>query len=160
MPTWPLQSQATQYYGDPRQGGWLHANTINVPCPWTLHFDKTPLHQILIHKKCAASLTKVLNAVWVAANKQESVIQSWHFDRFSGSYNFRNKRGGGSLSMHAYACAIDFDYAENMFHSIHHLFNDKSPLVIAFEAEGWIWGGRWSPQSIDAMHFQAALIHA
>jgi hypothetical protein len=39
------------------------------------------------------------------------------------------------------------------------LFQDSSLIVQAFEAEGWVWGGRWSGRSIDAMHFQACTVY-
>jgi hypothetical protein len=156
---WPLQSQAIAFYGDPRKNGWLHDNTVDVVCPWTLHSDGVVVSHILIHKKCAASLIRVLDAVWAGSGHDNSKIQQLRYDRFSGSYNLRKMRGGASLSMHSFACAIDWDAEDNEQHSQHHLFTDASPLIVEFKKEGWIWGGDWSPGSIDAMHVQAARIH-
>jgi hypothetical protein len=158
---WPLQSQCIAYYGDPRSPNWLQANTIDVPCPWPLHMDKVTLSHILIHKKCSESLDRVLNNIWNAAGKSVSMIQKLRYDQYSGSYNLRNIRGSAaSLSMHAFAAAIDWDAEENQQHSQKHLFQDDSLLVAKFKEEGWIWGGDWSPGSIDAMHMQAARVHA
>jgi hypothetical protein len=36
-PSWPLQKDCRAFYGDPRQAGWLHANTVDLPYPWSLH---------------------------------------------------------------------------------------------------------------------------
>lgn len=158
---WPLQSQCLAFYGDPRQGSWLQANTIAVPCPWPLRMGNLTIPKILIHKKCAESLARVLNNVWDAAGKSLATIQTLRYDRYDGSYNLRNIRGSASaLSMHAFAAAIDWDAADNAQHAQKHLFQDDSLLVVKFKEEGWIWGGDWSPGSIDAMHVQAARIHA
>ena len=158
---WPLQNDCVSFYGDPRAQNWLHANTVGVPCPWPLHMGTVSIPHILIHKKCAESLARVLNAVWDATGKSLSAIQALRYDRYDGSYNYRPIRGStaGVLSMHAFAAAIDWDAADNAQHAQKHLFQDDSLLVVKFKEEGWIWGGDWSPGSIDAMHVQAARVH-
>lgn len=156
MNNWPLQHECLSFYGNPAQAGWLHDNTTSVTCPWTLHVGSTPTTHILIHKKCAESLTRVLNNIWDACGKDYGKIQALRYDRYDGSYNFRPMRGGSQMSMHSFACAIDWDAADNAFHSKKHLFTDQSPLVVKFKEEGWVWGGDWT--SPDAMHVQAARI--
>lgn len=160
MNKWPLQSECDKFYGNPREHGWLAANTVAVPVPWPMHIGKTPVDHILIHKKCADSLKRTLSAIWVACGQNLDKIKQLHYDVYDGSYNFRPMRGSTRLSMHSYACAIDFDAAHNAFHSTQHFFHSDSPIVVEFKKEGWIWGGDWSPGSQDAMHFQAARIHA
>ncbi len=158
---WPVQSQCLAYYGDPRSPSWLQANTIDVPCPWPLHMGSVTITHILIHKKCAESLARVLNNIWQATGKSFSAIQKLRYDVYDGSYNLRTIRGStAALSMHAFAAAIDWDAADNAQHSQKHLFHDDSLLVVKFKEEGWIWGGDWSPGSIDAMHVQAARVHS
>jgi hypothetical protein len=159
LPVWPLQSQAMAFYGDPSQLGWLAANTVGVACPWPLFMGTTPVSHITIHRLCAASLTRVLGSVWDAVGHDVTKIQAFHYDQYDGSYNFRNKRGGSTLSMHAYAAAIDWDATDNAFHDTRHLFTDSSLLVVKFKAEGWVWGGDWTTNSIDSMHIQAARVH-
>ncbi len=156
---WPLQRDCMSFYGNPAKPGWLQANTVPVTCPWTLHVGSTPTTHITIHKKCAESLAAVLAAVWEAVGKDEAKIRELRYDRYDGSYNFRPKRNSTSLSMHAFAAAIDWDAADNPFHSSRHLFTHDSPLIAKFRDQGWIWGGDWSPGSQDAMHVQAARIH-
>jgi D-alanyl-D-alanine carboxypeptidase len=157
---WPLQKDCMTFYGDPRAAGWLQANTTDVACPWPLHMGSVPIAHIVIHKKCAESLTRVLNNIWDAAGKSLAVIQKLRYDVYDGSYNLRNIRGSASsLSMHAFAAAIDWDAADNEQHATKHLFQDDSLIVVKFKEEGWVWGGDWSPGSIDAMHVQAARVH-
>lgn len=156
---WPLQKDCITFYGNPAHAGWLQANTISVPCPWALHVGATPVSHITIHKKCAESLTRVLEAIWEACGKDPAQIVALRYDRYDGSYNFRPMRGSAAMSMHSFACAIDWDAADNAFHSTKHLFTDQSLLVVKFKEEGWIWGGDWTPGSQDAMHVQAARIH-
>ncbi|MDE2471969.1 MAG: M15 family metallopeptidase [Bradyrhizobium sp.] len=156
---WPLQSDCVAFYGDPSQANWLQANTIDIPCPWPLFMGNDPIAHILIHKKCADSLTRVLNNVWDAVGHSIDAIKKLRYDQYDGSYNFRPIRGGGIRSMHAFAVAIDWDAADNQFHSSRHLFTDDSLIVVKFKEEGWIWGGDWSPGSVDAMHVQAARVH-
>lgn len=156
---WPLQRDCISFYGDPRRPGWLHDNTIDVQCPWWLRIGNVTTQHILIHKKCAASLARVLNNVWTAVGQDGAKIAAMHYDRFSGSYAMRVMRGGSSLSMHAFAAAIDWDADENQQHSMKHLFQDDSLLIVKFKEEGWIWGGDWTPGSIDSMHVQAARVH-
>lgn len=158
-PVWPLQSQCLQFYGDPRQAGWLQANTVDVACPWPLFYGKIPVSHILFHKRCADSLKRVLDNIWDAVGHDVEKIKQLRYDQFSGSYNLRLMRGGTAMSMHSFAVALDVDADENVFHSEKHLFTDDSLIVVKFKEEGAIWGGDWSPGSIDAQHFQFARVH-
>jgi hypothetical protein len=154
---WPLQTECAAFYGDPNSAGWEKANLIEVPCPWPLQIDGKTIHAISIHSKCADSLREVLEAIWEACGRDVSKISELRYDRYDGSYNLRPMRGSTTLSMHAYGCAIDFDAADNPFHSDKHLFTADSIIVQKFEEAGWIWGGRW--MSPDAMHMQASRVH-
>lgn len=154
---WPLQRDCVAFYGDPALAGWLHSNTTYVSCPWTLTIGAQPVTHILIHKKCADSLARVLGNIWDAVHHNVADLRLLRYDRYDGSYNFRPMRGGSQMSMHSFACAIDWDAADNAFHSQKHLFTAQSLLVTKFQEEGWIWGGEWSPP--DAMHVQAARVH-
>lgn len=161
---WPLQSQCDSFYGNPRGSGaynssWARSNLTHVHCPWPLHMGEIPVPSIVIHRKCAASLERALAKVWSEVGKSESSIRELRYDVFSGSFAYRAKRGASSLSMHAYGAAIDWDAPDNQMHSARHLFAEDSPLIRAFKAEGWVWGGDWSGPGVDAMHVQAARVH-
>lgn len=154
---WPLQRECMIFYDDPRRDGWLAANTVNVACPWRLTVGDVHVSKILIHKKCAESLTRVLGAIWEAVGCDQAKIDELRYDVFDGSYNLRAMRGNpNQMSMHSFACAIDWDAEDNPFRSRKHLFKSDSILVVKFKAEGWSWGGDWT--SPDAMHVQAARI--
>jgi D-alanyl-D-alanine carboxypeptidase len=159
---WPLQRDCLTFYGDPRRPDWLQANTVGVPCPWPLHIDGITTNHIVINKKCAPSLANVLTAIWMACGNSPierlAKIHALRYDIYDGSYNLRPMRGSATLSMHAFACAIDWDAKDNEYHSRRHLFTHESILVKAFQAEGWVWGGDWMPGT-DAMHVQAARVH-
>jgi hypothetical protein len=164
MNIWPLQRDCNAFYGNPgntsaQWAAWESAHLVKIPCPWVLHMDKEIVKEISIHKLCASSLTNVLNNIWDAVGKDQSAIETLHYDQFSGSYNQRPMRGGSARSMHGFGVALDFDYDDNLFHSTKHLFQDSSLIVVKFKEDGWQWGGDWSPGSVDAMHFQAARVH-
>jgi hypothetical protein len=162
-PQWPLQNQCLSFYGDPRgQNGhynptWAGKNLVHVHCPWALYMGTQAIPFIIIHKRCADSLNRILTNIWSDCGQLQNVIDSHKYSEYDGSFNYRPKRGGSSLSMHAFGVAIDWDAQDNQFHALHHLFQSGDIIVKRFEEEGWVWGGRWS--SPDAMHFQAARIH-
>ena len=164
MNVWPLQKDCDAFYGNPGDTpdqwmAWEATHLVDVPCPWQLNMDKIVVTQIRIHKLVAPSLTRVLGSIWDATGQSLSAIQTLRYNLFSGSYNQRPIRGGTMRSMHGYGAAIDWDDQDNQQHATHHLFQDSSLIIMKFKEEGWIWGGDWSPQSVDAMHVQAARVH-
>lgn len=156
MKTWPLQSECMDFYGDPRNDGWYTANVVKVPCPWLLRIGDVTEDHVHVHYRVAESLMRIFGKTWIDCGRDERRVHALHFDIYDGCYNFRAKRGSSSLSMHAFACALDFDAAHNPFNSKKFFFTRNMPLVANFLAEGWVWGGDWS--SPDAMHFQAARV--
>jgi hypothetical protein len=152
--TWPTQAQAPAFYGSEAS---IPSQLVKVVCPWLLNGNT---HTIEIHTKCAASLDRILNYIWVQCGKSQAQIDAFGYNVFDGSYNDRPIAGTATLSMHAYGCAMDWNAAANPQHAplSQTKFKEDSLIVTAFKAEGWIWGGDWSPASIDAMHFQAARV--
>lgn len=162
---WPLQSQCDSFYGNPRgkngssSVAWEKANLTLVRPPFRTTFAGDPIKGVRVHKKCADSLFCVFAKIWELSGHDQKKIDAWGVSIYGGAYNFRVMRGGSSLSMHSWGCAIDLDPARNGFHDQHGHFHDSSiPIVAAFEAEGWTWGGRWEGRSCDPMHFQAARV--
>jgi hypothetical protein len=165
MNVWPLQIDCPTFYGDPggydaspQRSAWEAEYLVDVKCPWQLMMDKTPVTQIRINKNCSDSLTRVLNNVWDATGQSQSAIETLRYNLYSGSYVPRVIRGGSMPSMHNFGAAIDWDDQDNQQHALHHLFQDSSLLIVKFKEEGAVWGGDWSPQSIDAMHVQFARV--
>lgn len=156
---WPLQKDAVAFYGNPMSPGFPK-NLTHVRCPW--QFQKAFQAGgglIIAHAKVAESLTRVLNKTWDDLGHSQDHAHALGYDVFDGSYVVRPMRGGHAMSMHSFGVAFDFDAAANAQHAMKHLFQHNTPLVDNFIAESWIWGGDWSPGSIDAMHFQAARVH-
>jgi hypothetical protein len=159
---WPQQRDCIAFYGDPRgRNGaaspkWEAANLTRLQPPFRMTYAGTPIKSLRIHRLCAQSLARVLLAIWEAAGRDQKKVDAWGASIYGGAYNFRLMRGGSSLSMHSYGCAIDLDPARNAFHDLSGHFHECPQVVAAFEAEGWTWGGRWAGRSCDPMHFQAA----
>ena len=155
--SWPAQSQALSFFGNPAASGWEAANLVDVVCPWNI--TGTSGNKILIHKKAAASLTRVLNYIWENCGKSQAQIDAFGYNVFDGSYNYRPIAGTSTLSEHAYGGAIDWNAAANPQHATasQTKFKEDSLIVQAFKGEGWTWGGDWSPTYRDAMHVQ--LLH-
>lgn len=162
MATWPLQKDCNAFYGNPRgaNGGpsaaWEAANLTNVKPPFTMRYAGTPIKTIRVHKKCAESLLRVLNVIWIAAGKKQAIVDEWGCSIYGGAYNFRLMRGGSNLSMHSWGCAIDLDPARNGLGDSTPRFANYPQVVKAFADEGWEWGGSWSAGGRDGMHWQAA----
>ena len=160
---WPQQtiSALNKFYGNPvgKNGQvnhqWEKASLVLVPVPYSmvLAWDASkPVKSILIHKKCANSLSTVLKAI-LAEYGSQATLEEAGLDLFGGSFAYRRIEGSHRLSTHAWGAAIDLDPEGNPLGSR----NGKMPLdvVSIFEAQGWEWGGRWKHRP-DMMHMQAA----
>ena len=154
---WPLQRECLSKFGNPASPGWGNKHIVHVVCPWELHMGPLHIPYIKVNSIAADSLTRVLNNVWDKCGKNEAKIEQIHADQFSGDWVVRQMRGLSNLSMHSFGLAIDFDAPHNQLGSSHGFFTPDNPLVKAFEAEGWTWGGRWQHRP-DPMHFQAARV--
>ena len=107
MPNWPRQPECDSFYGNPRgrnghaSPSWEAANLVFIAPPFKMHFGAQTVSRFRIHHKCAASLGRVLAAIWKAAGEDQARIDDWGVSSFGGSYNFRLMRGAHHLSMHA-----------------------------------------------------------
>jgi len=159
---WPLQSECDAFYGNPRginghpSKSWMQANLTRVTPLFRMTYAGQPVKSITIHRKCADSLQRVLDAVWTSSGHNQVLIDSWGMSIFGGSFNYRLMRGLNRLSMHSYGCAIDFDPARNGLGDTTPWLKECPLVLDAFAQEGWVWGGKWSRP--DGMHFQAARV--
>jgi|688.fasta_scaffold04746_11 hypothetical protein len=158
---WPLQSELRKKFGVPDYGGTFKKNMVQVNLPYTMWMDDIKITKTWMNKLCADSLIRVLTHVWDANERDYDKIKAQQLHIFSGSWNIRNMRGGHSLSTHAFGLAIDIAAPYNMLGKKpgynKFSFTENSVIVKAFEAEGWVWGGRWDKRP-DGMHFQAARV--
>lgn len=159
---WPHQSSAAMnaFYGnpDPNHDGipdraWEDANLVSITPPYAMFLAWAPTQRvktIRVHKSAADSLLRVLRAIFAHYGSQ-AAIEAARMHLYGGCYNFRLMRGGTSLSIHSWGGAIDIDPEGNPFGG---KVTMPAPVVSAFAAENWTWGGPWSKH--DGMHFQAA----
>lgn len=103
------------------------------------------------HRALVGRLTAALAEIYVRLGRAEFERQGWHV--YGGCFNYRAKRGGSSLSTHAWGIAIDINPDENPYNVNKTTF---SALAIdIMERWGFLSGGRaWGH---DWMHFQAAI---
>jgi hypothetical protein len=153
-PAWPKDTakDLTAFYGNPAAKGWAAANLVKVPVPWGMTYGGQPVRTILIHRKCADSLKRVMDAIWSFYGQNQATLNTTGLQRYSGSYNYRPVRGSTTkLSCHAYGAAIDWDAAHLPLGDRTHRLPD--PVVNAFKAEGLFYGGDFKTRP-DPMHVQ------
>ncbi len=110
-------------------------------------------HKVLVHKKAAAAFSRVSArlAKLVAADHALAPFVA----RLGGTFNARNIAGTDRPSAHSYGIAIDLnDALSDYWRWSKSGWRNRIPqaIVDAFEAEGFIWGGRW--YHFDTMHFE------
>jgi hypothetical protein len=166
MTDWPQPDAASlnAFYGNPDRDNngvadraWEDANLVNVAPPYRMVLSWAPLSPvktIRVHRKCADSLLRALTGIRDHYGTQVE-IERLGLHLYGGSYNFRLKRGGSTLSNHSWGGAIDINPAKNGLGVKWDESKGMMPhaVVDVFAAEGWAWGGRW--KIADAMHFEA-----
>lgn len=158
---WPTEKEVQKFYGNPDTNfdgtpdpSWEAENIVGLKPAYAMVLawnPAQPVSRIRVHRLCAESLGECLAKIGELGT---DFIHHHELHHFGGAFNFRVKRGGHTLSMHSYGCAIDLSPRINAFKKKW----DKTTMmpekvVEIFEAAGWQFGGRWSVG--DAMHFQA-----
>ncbi len=109
-----------------------------------------------VHKKIREPAMRVAARIDEAMKLDPSLAK--FFESPGGTFNWRVIAGSDELSMHAWAIAIDLDtkrasYWRNAPQNPLVWKNSYPQAIVdAFEAEGFIWGGRW--YHFDTMHFE------
>lgn len=129
-----LMSSNAAAWGNPRSAGWTEQNIVPVGFSNGM--------QAQVHKAAASAFQGFVN---------ELLEQGYNIKSIGGQ-NIRNKRGGNSLSEHAYGNAIDINPEANPMGK--NLITDM-PANISALAKKWglSWGGDWKSVK-DAMHFE------
>ena len=147
---WPKSDQYSlrEFYGMPGD----ESNLITIEFPYPMFYDGKLVTKTRVHKKCAESLSRVLNNIKTLLPSHPDIADE--AQDYGGVFNFRLKRGGSSYSLHAYGAAIDLDADDNTFRDSWPMKSDM-PLEImeAFAREGWLSAGAF--WGYDAMHAQA-----
>lgn len=147
---WPFSTQEglRDFYGEP--GDETNLVTINFPFP--IYYGSQLVVKSRCHKKVAGSLLRILKNLGNFEGGTREILEP--VSDFYGIYNFRNKRGGTRLSVHAWGAAIDLDADDNSFKDPWPIKADM-PLEVMeeFAKEGWTSAGAF--WGYDAMHFEA-----
>ncbi len=154
-PSWGTQRDMDRRYG-PAGGKQCTAGVVNLPFPLRIAWDKSStVRTFRCHEEVAASAERAYRRVASAYSPED--IQTLGLDLFGGCYNYRNKRGGSTLSTHAYGLAIDTDPERNQLRWDHSRARLARPDAVewfrCWEAEGWLSLGR--ARDFDWMHVQA-----
>jgi D-alanyl-D-alanine carboxypeptidase len=119
-------------FGDPLSPGWEDQNLVTITAPngesWRVNKKGAPAFQAFLNDLAATG----------------------YVPKSSGGFNYRKKRGGTSLSEHAYGNAIDINALSNAMGSS---ATDMPGNVAELAAKhGLEWGGTW--KNPDPMHFE------
>jgi hypothetical protein len=135
-------AQALKKYGKPES---LH-NMVDWDVPKNLEIGKIP-KSIYCNKDMVVPLSKAFTALIATGTVKE-------LKTYDGCFNIRKKRGLGSMSLHSWGIAIDFNAAWNPLGGTPTF---TPGFVKCFTDAGFEWGGSW-PTRKDGMHFQLAKI--
>jgi hypothetical protein len=111
---------------------------------------------VRVHRDIASALARV--AARLANARASDVSLRPFLRRLSGGFADRKIAGTDRISAHAFGIAIDLDKSMSDYwrwqKSVPLRWRNRipQPIVDAFEAEGFIWGGRW--WHYDTMHFE------
>ncbi|MDX9767907.1 MAG: M15 family metallopeptidase, partial [Ectothiorhodospiraceae bacterium] len=154
---WPLEHEADlrAFYGEPGQ----HLAMLDLPYPLHLSWHTaTRVTRTQCHTRVRDSLGRVLSAV--LAHYGAERIHALRLDLYGGGFNLREKRGGSTLSTHAWGIAFDFDPTRNKLPWGRDRAAFARPEYDAWwrcwEDEGWVSLGR--ARNFDWMHVQAARV--
>jgi hypothetical protein len=112
-----------------------------------------------VHRKIWLPLERVRERLAVLLKHSPELAA--FFQKPGGTFNWRFIAGTHMLSNHAWAVALDLNVershywrTDQSFRSNHLEWKNRFPqdIVDSFEAEGFIWGGRW--YHFDTMHFE------
>jgi len=109
---------------------------------------------VRFHRRAAPALERV--AARIDALLQADPTLDRYFRDLGGTFATRTIAGTDRTSAHAWGIAIDIDTSQADYwrNGPKRVWRNRIPSVIvdAFEAEGFVWGGRWFHH--DTMHFE------
>jgi hypothetical protein len=124
-------------YGDPTK----ESSMVLWDVPTELEIGVIP-KRIYCNKDMVAPLTQAFQKLIFTGFVDE--LKTW-----DGCFNIRNKRNGGTPSLHSWGVAIDVNAAWNRMGKESTL---SAGFVKCFTDAGFDWGGTWRVK--DCMHFQ------
>lgn len=155
VPVWGKQRDMDRRFG-PAGGAQCTRGKVTPPWPMVLAWNTSAkVTTISCHEAVADSLDRVLRRVAAAYSPAQITGLGLHL--YGGCFAMRNKRGGSTLSTHAYGVAVDFDPERNQLKWTAARARLARPDAMewwrCWEAEGWLSLGR--ARDFDWMHVQA-----
>jgi len=147
--------QVTAKYGEPNITGDGYLETLILPYPMRLAWDtEHKTSRIRCHKLIVPNMTAALADV-LSAYGYDRIVELG-IDLYGGVFNYRKKRGGSTMSMHAWGLAIDLDPSHNQLKwgrdKARFAKDEYKPLLEAFYKNGFINLG--VEKNYDWMHFE------
>lgn len=111
---------------------------------------------VRVHRKIAPALARVEQRL-IRARTADARLAPF-LRRLSGGFAQRKIAGTDRISAHAFGIAVDLDSSQSDYWRWQRdkplRWRNRFPqaIVDAFEAEGFVWGGRW--YHYDTMHFE------
>lgn len=114
---------------------------------------------VKFHRRAAPALTRVVTRLEAAVRAKPSLAR-YLVGEIGGTYVRRTIAGTPRISAHSYGVAIDIIVKYSSYwewdqeRTGSYAWRNQVPqeIVDAFEAEGFVWGGRWF--HYDTMHFE------
>lgn len=110
---------------------------------------------VRVHERIAPALRRVIARLEAAVAREPSL--RGYLTGCSGGYNVRHIKGTSRYSAHSWGIALDLGMAHANYWRWQRgppTWRNRIPqaVVDAFEAEGFVWGGRW--YHYDTPHFE------
>lgn len=116
---------------------WQNTFLTQINTPFPMRSAAMPdciVKKITCHREVAASLQRVLGAIWSHYGQDLETVQMAEMDLLGNCYVWRNIGGSHRLSMHAYGAAIELGPIRTR-----HNGEAVAPVDMIFESEGWTW---------------------
>jgi hypothetical protein len=147
--------QVTKKYGVPNETGQGYLKKITLPYKMRIAWDTdTYVTSLMCHTLIADNLLAVFNDILSTYGYQR--IVELGIDLYGGCFNYRKKRNGNTISMHAWGLAIDLDPARNLLRESKKTARfarpEYKPMIDIFYKHGFISLG--VEKDYDWMHFE------
>ena len=117
-------------------------------------------HKVLFNRQAGAAQALTRVAARLRAHLQQHPADKAYILPLAGTFYWRVVKDTGQLSAHSFAIAIDLNQDKGLYwlwkptpEQVEAVRRDYPQAIVdAFEAEGFIWGGKWS--AFDFMHFE------
>ena len=138
---------------------------IVLSCSWMDFLD----HRVFMHELCRDALSRVERRIYEASLESAEVRDYIASIRIMFSLDRRKVTGSDALSYHAFGLALDIvpkSYGGRQTYwrwtsvwkagwdriPLEQRWNPPQAVINAFEAEGFVWGGKW--YHFDTIHFE------